>query len=194
MSIVNKIAEPYAQALIDLAEVNNNLIETENDINLVFEWLNSSIDLKKFLSRPLITNEIKKDVIKNIFSEHIGRNTLILILLLIDNGRISIFDRITKKFRELLDRKKQTCLVKITSAVPLSLDQQESITENMKYAFSIYGNTLEDFKLAVKIDPELIGGFTIQCDSALIDVSIRSKLNQMKFQLRKGVVLLTPKY
>ena len=60
MSIVSKVAEPYAEALLDLAKSNGSLKETTNDINIVSQFLANSNDLKKFLSNPLITKEARK--------------------------------------------------------------------------------------------------------------------------------------
>ena len=54
MSIVlSKVAEPYAEALLDLAKSNDSLKETTNDMNIVSQFLANSSDLKKFLLRFL---------------------------------------------------------------------------------------------------------------------------------------------
>ena len=55
--VVSKVAEPYAEALLDLAASNDTLKETTNDMNIVSQFLANSSDLKKFLSNPLITKE-----------------------------------------------------------------------------------------------------------------------------------------
>ena len=48
MSLVgSKIAEPYAEALIELATSNDSLKETTNDMNIVSQFLANSSDLKK---------------------------------------------------------------------------------------------------------------------------------------------------
>jgi len=46
MSVV-KIAEPYAEALLELSNANDSLSETTNDINIVSQFLANSSDLKK---------------------------------------------------------------------------------------------------------------------------------------------------
>lgn len=48
MSIVSKVAEPYAEALLDLAKSNGSLKETTNDMNIVSQFLANSNDLKNF--------------------------------------------------------------------------------------------------------------------------------------------------
>jgi len=50
MSIVlSKVAEPYAEAFLELAKSNNSLKETTNDVNIVSQFLANSSDLKKIL-------------------------------------------------------------------------------------------------------------------------------------------------
>ena len=101
MSVVSKVAEPYAEALLDLAKSNNSLKEITNDMNIVSQFLANSNDLKKFLSNPLITKEAKKNVVKDILGEQIGANSLKFLLLLVDRGRIAVLEGISQKFLEL---------------------------------------------------------------------------------------------
>ena len=102
MSIVlSKVAEPYAEALIDLAKSKNSLKETTNDMNIVSQFLANSLDLKKFLGNPLITKDAKKNVVKDILGEQIGSGTLKFLLVLVDKGRIEVLESVAQKFLEL---------------------------------------------------------------------------------------------
>ena len=102
MSIVlNKVAEPYAEALLDLAKSTDSLKETTNDMNIVSQFLANSSDLKKFLGNPIITRDAKKNVVKDILGEQISASTLKFLLLLVDRGRIEVLESIAQKFIEL---------------------------------------------------------------------------------------------
>ena len=172
--VVSKVAEPYAEALLDLAKSNDTLKETTNDINIVSQFLANSSDLKKFLDNPLITREAKKNVVKDILGEQIGSNTLKFLLLLVDRGRIEVLESIAQKFLELSYKQESIEIAKITSSIQLSADQQKSIAEKLK---KITG--AKQIKLALKVDPQLIGGFTIEIGSKMIDTSIRGQLKQI---------------
>ena len=175
MSIVlSKVAEPYAEALLDLAKSNDSLKETTNDMNIVTQFLANSSDLKKFLGNPLITKDAKKNVVKDIFGEQIDGSTLKFLLLLVDRGRIEVLDSIAQKFLELSYKQESIEIAKITSSIQLSADQQQSIAEKLK---AITG--AKQIKLALKVDPQLIGGFTIEIGSKMIDTSIRGQLKQI---------------
>jgi F0F1-type ATP synthase delta subunit len=44
---IGKIVEPYAEALLELANSNESLKEVTNDMNIVSQFLVNSSDLKK---------------------------------------------------------------------------------------------------------------------------------------------------
>ena len=175
MSIVlSKVAEPYAEAFLDLAKSNNSLKETTNDINIVSQFLANSSDLKKFLGNPLITKDAKKNVVKDILGEQISESTLKFILLLVNRGRIEVLEQVAQKFLELSYKQESIEIAKITSSIQLSASQQKEIAEKLK---TITG--AKQIKLALKVDPELIGGFTIEVGSKMIDTSIRGQLKEI---------------
>ena len=143
-------------------------------MNIVTQFLANSSDLKKFLGNPLITKDAKKNVVKDIFGEQIDGSTLKFLLLLVDRGRIEVLDSIAQKFLELSYKQDSIEIAKITSSIQLSADQQQSIAEKLK---AITG--AKQIKLALKVDPQLIGGFTIEIGSKMIDTSIRGQLKQI---------------
>ena len=172
--VLSKVAEPYAEALLDLAISNDALKETTNDINIVSQFLANSSDLKKFLGNPLITRSAKKTVVKDILGEQISGSTLKFLLLLVDRGRIEVLENIAQKFLELSYKQESIEIAKITSSIQLSAQQQKEIAEKLK---AITG--AKQIKLALKVDPQLIGGFTIEIGSKMIDTSIRGQLRQI---------------
>jgi F-type H+-transporting ATPase subunit delta len=175
MSIVlSKVAEPYAEALLDLAISNDNLKETTNDVNIVSQFLANSNDLKKFLGNPLITRTAKKTVVKDILGEQISSSTLKFLLLLVDRNRIEVLESIAQKFLELSYKQESIEIAKITSSIQLSAQQQKEIAEKLKVITGA-----KQIKLALKVDPQLIGGFTIEIGSKMIDTSIRGQLKQI---------------
>jgi F-type H+-transporting ATPase subunit delta len=172
MSIVlSKVAVPYAEALLDLAKSNNSVKETTNDMNIVSQFLANSSDLKNFLGNPLITKEAKKNVIKDILGEQIDGATLNFLLLLVERGRIEVLESIAQKFLELSFKQESIEIAKITSSIQLTADQQKEIASKLKVITGA-----KQIKLALKVDPALIGGFTIEIGSKMIDTSIRGQL------------------
>ena len=175
MSIVlSKVAVPYAEALLDLAQSNDSLKETTNDMNIVSQFLEDSSELKKFLGNPLITKDAKKNIVKDIFGDQIDTSTLKFLLLLVERGRIEVLESIAQRFLELSFKQESIEIAKITSSIQLSSQQQKDISEKLKVL-----TRAKQIKLALKVDPSLIGGFTIEIGSKMIDTSIRGQLKQI---------------
>ena len=174
MSIVSKVAEPYAEALFDLAKSTDNLTEITNDMNIVSQFLANSKDLKKFLANPLITREAKKNVVKDVLDEQINSSSLNFLLLLVDRNRINTLEVIIQRFLELSCEQDSIVIAKVTSAVQLSSQQQQSLAEKLKQIANA-----KQIKLALKVDPKLLGGFIVEIGSQLIDASIRGQLRQI---------------
>jgi|TARA_B110000444_G_scaffold260394_1_gene307151 F-type H+-transporting ATPase subunit delta len=172
--VVSKAAVPYAEALLELTQSNNSLKETTNDINIVSQFLANSSDLKKFLDNPLVTRGAKKNVINDVLGEQISSNTLKFLLLLVDRNRIAILDGVAQKFLELSYKQESIEIAKVTSSVQLSAQQQKNLAEKLKVITGA-----KQIKLALRVDSQLIGGFTVEIGSKLIDTSIRGQLKQI---------------
>ena len=79
-----------------------------------------------------------------------------------------------QKFLELSYKQESIEIAKITSSIQLSAQQQKEIAEKLKVITGA-----KQIKLALKVDPQLIGGFTIEIGSKMIDTSIRGQLKQI---------------
>ena len=85
-----------------------------------------------------------------------------------------VFSKIAQKFLELSYKQESIAIAKVTSSVQLSAQQQQNIAEKLKVI-----SGAKQIKLALKVDPQLIGGFTVEIGSKLIDTSIRGQLRQI---------------
>ena len=115
---------------------------------------------------------------KDILGEQIGSGTLKFLLVLVDKGRIQFLESIAQKYLELSYKQESIEIAKITSSIQLSADQQKDIAEKLKVITGA-----KQIKLALKVDPQLIGGFTIEIGSKMIDTSIRGQLKQISYLL-----------
>ena len=172
-----KIAQPYAEAFLELA-TKNSLETTINDLSCLSTALNNSSDLKKLLSNPLVNAQNKKSIIKSIFGEKIDNNTLKFLLVLCDRGRISYLGPILEKATELAYKAASIEIVKVTSSTLLTSSQQESLISKLKKMTGA-----DQIKLEINVNPNLIGGFVVQVGSKIIDTSIQGQLRQLSSYL-----------
>jgi F-type H+-transporting ATPase subunit delta len=94
--------------------------------------------------------------------------------VLASNNDLRMFDDISQEFHKLELVKKGIKQVEITSAKPISRENEHQIVEEL--------NKLVKGKIEVKktIDEKLIGGVIIQMEDQMIDASVKNNLEQLK--------------
>jgi F-type H+-transporting ATPase subunit delta len=173
-----QVLQPYASALMSLAKSNNLSEEFGNEIRSLLGMLESSEDLRQFLGNPLIKPDAKKAVIKQIAGEDMNPLMRSFLSLLIDKGRILFLEGIGKQYLTQLRELNQTVLAEVTSAVPLSDAQQQTVREKVQAMTSA-----RQVEIETKIDADLIGGVVIKVGSQVIDASLQGQLRRLGIRL-----------
>ncbi|MDD1420030.1 F0F1 ATP synthase subunit delta [Dolichospermum sp. ST_sed1] len=173
-----EISQPYAQALLSIAQSQNLTEAVGEDTRTFLGLLRGSQELTNFLSNPFVKQENKKNVLKQLLGE--GGNSYLrnFLLLLVDRRRIAFLEPILQQYLVLLRQLNQTVLAEITSAVPLTEAQQQAITEKV-----ITLTKARQVELETKIDSDLIGGVIIKVGSQVIDASLRGQLRRLSLRL-----------
>jgi F-type H+-transporting ATPase subunit delta len=173
-----QVLQPYASALMSLAKSNNLSEEFGTEIRSLLGLLESSEDLRQFLGNPLIKPDAKKAVIKQIAGADMNPLMRSFLSLLIDKGRILFLEGIGKQYLTQLRELNQTVLAEVTSAVPLSDVQQQTVREKVQAMTSA-----RQVEIETKIDADLIGGVVIKVGSQVIDASLRGQLRRLGIRL-----------
>jgi F-type H+-transporting ATPase subunit delta len=95
-------------------------------------------------------------------------------MVLFDRNRIIYLESILQVYLELSYDRLSIKVAEVFSASALSSEQQKTLVDKLRDMTGA-----KQVKLVLKIDKELIGGFTIQLGSRFIDKSIKGQLNQM---------------
>jgi len=169
-----KVAQPYASAFIDMAGNSLPLNSIISDLNSIATALKESSDFNKVISNPLVSSPAKKDIIKSIFAETIDRNTVNFLLVLCDRGRINCLESIVTIALELAYKKASIEVAYVVASTEMSSSQQEALISKLKEM-----TKTKEIKLDVKIDSSLIGGFTVQIGSKIIDTSVKGQLREL---------------
>ncbi|WP_414752429.1 ATP synthase F1 subunit delta [Anabaena sp. CCY 9910] len=172
-----EVAQPYAQALLSIAQSKSLTEEFGTDARTLLNLLAENQQLRNFIDNPFIAAENKKALIKQILSEASPylRNFL---LLLVDKRRIFFLEEILQQYLALLRQLNQTVLAEVTSAVALTEDQQQAVKEKV-----LALTKARQVELATKVDSDLIGGVIIKVGSQVIDSSIRGQLRRLSLRL-----------
>lgn len=113
-----------------------------------------------------------------------GVDPLVLNLarLLVQRGRVALAPQILEAFQELADEERGIVHALVTSAVPLSEDEQRAVAERLSQI------TGKQVVLEARVDEGIIGGLVVRIGDRLIDGSTRSKLQALKRQLEEARV------
>lgn len=177
-STINKIAVPYAEALLELSKQSNLLKETTKDLSLISTTLSQSKDLQFFLYNPLTQILAKKNVLKKLFANQVNDFVLKFLLVLVDRRRIFLLVTIIDKYLNLAYQLESTLVVELLTAIAFNENQQNNLIEAIKKI-----TKSKYVKLVMTVDNNLIGGFCIKIGSKVIDSSLSGKLRQMSFYL-----------
>ena len=176
--VSTEVLQPYASALMSLAKSNNLSEQFGEDIRSLLNLLENSEELRLFLGSPLVKPQDKKAVIDRIAGSEMNPLMRNFLRLLVDKGRILFLEGIGKKYLTELRELYQTVLAEVTSAVPLSDAQQQTVREKVQAMTSA-----RQVEIETKIDADLIGGVVIKVGSQVIDPSLRGQLRRLGFRL-----------
>lgn len=177
-NIIGKIAVPYAEALLEVAQNSNLLQETSKNLSSISVILSESQDLQALLSNPLIKVSIKKDILQELLKNQVDDFILNFLLILVDKRRISFLSTIIEKYLELTYKLESITVAELSSATEFTQVQYNTLVEKIKLI-----TKSNNVKLITTINSSLIGGFVIKIGSKVIDASLAGKLRKMSFYL-----------
>ncbi len=173
-----RVVDPYAEALVSLASAQGLLDTFEADIRFIAAVLQATPELGPFLASPLIKVEAKKNLLQQVFADQIHPLLLNALKLLCDRRRIMFLEAVCQRFLELQRKLRNIVLAEVTTAVPLTEAQQQSIRERVRDFTQASGVELQTSQ-----DPTLLGGVIIKIGSQVIDLSLRGQLRRLALQL-----------
>ena len=175
LSFSNSTSERYALALYELSKEESELDKTENVAKNLKELFASSNDLNNAVMNPTIGKHEQTKIMEKI-SEHLDFSETFkkFIGLLIFKGRLFFLKKIIDSFIKLISKNKGELIVQLLSSKKLAEEEIVLIQKNLE---EFLGKKL---KLNYIYKPELIGGFTIQVGSIMIDSSLKSKLKSLE--------------
>ena len=168
------VSSRYASALMQLAEEKNSVDAVSSDMDLVFQTLSSSKELKSVLKSPIIKEQQKLDILSDIFSEKVSSVSFNFIKFIVDKNREDILHSIVRSYIKLRDRKMGFINVEVTSAVDFSDEQVQKLKAKIE---EITGKTA---RFSFKINESVIGGFVVKVDDTIFDASVKRQLELLK--------------
>ena len=183
----NTVARPYAQAAFEVAQETNALAELSESFAAAKALLGDG-QVAKFLATPTLTDEQRLEFLQGLFAKVVGEGSVFaggslhgtnFFKLLLENGRVAALPEIANQFEALKAKLENTVDAVITSAAPLSAEQQQAMAASLKEKLG------RDVRVTTEIDENLIGGAVIRAGDVVIDGSLRARLTGLANALSK---------
>ena len=171
----------YALALFDLAKDQNQIPAVEADLKTLKALSAESADLRSLIVSPMFDAEAKAKGFAAI-AERAGFNptTRKFLGFLAAQRRASALPSIITSFEALSATYRGVVSAQVTTAVPLSAAQAKGLLAALRLALG------KDPEIETRVDPAILGGVKVRVGSRLYDASLKSKLDSLKFALKRA--------
>ena len=176
---MEQIAQVYARSLFEVARDQGKLDLVRDELGQVSEALEGDADLRLFFYSPYFSTEEKRAGLRQTI-EGADPVTMNLLDVLVENHRLPAIHRIRRQYEALCDEAAGLLPVTVTSAVELEAAVVQGI------GAEIGRQTGRKVELTSAVDPAIVGGFVVRVGNAILDASIRNRLDQLRKQVAKA--------
>lgn len=174
----SEIAEPYAQALMAVAQQKNLTEAFGDDMRALLTLLAESPDFAAMLASPVVSDADKKSVLRSVMGNDANVNFVNFLMLVVDKRRIVFLAAIAEQYLSLLRQLTNTVLAEVTSALKLTDNQKDQVREKVKQLTGA-----QAVELSTNVDPDILGGIVIKVGSQVFDSSLRGQLRRVGMSL-----------
>jgi F-type H+-transporting ATPase subunit delta len=180
--IISGMAGRYAGALFDLAREDKAIDTVKKDLEQFDALIAESPDLNRLVRSPVFGADEQLKALSAILAKAgitgLAANFLRVVTT---NRRLFALREIIRGYRALVARHKGEVSAQVTVAEKLSDTNLEALKSALK---SVTGG--KDIDMDVRIDPAIIGGLIVKVGSRMVDSSLRTKLNSIKFAMKEA--------
>lgn len=175
----------YASALFALARDKKKIPAVEKDLITLASLISQDSDnysetLDALLSSQVVARSAAKQAVAAV-ADSLKLNVLTANFLgvIAENGRLSELKAMIRAFHGLAADHRGEVTAEVTSAYPLTSDQLDAISKNLK------SRAGREVIISEHVDPSILGGLIVRMGSQMIDGSIKTRLNTLS-QAMKG--------
>ena len=183
----NTVARPYAQAAFEVARDSGELAALSESLGAAKVLLEDG-QVAAFMATPTLTDDERLEFLQGLFARAVGEDSTFaggnrhgtnFLKLLLENDRVPVLPEIADQFEALKAKVENTVDAVITSAAPLSEEQQQAMADSLREKLG------RDVNVTTEIDENLIGGAVIRAGDVVIDGSLRARLDGLANALTK---------
>jgi len=167
----------YARALFEVARAEGTIDEVEDELFRFARSYESSDTLRNALTDEMIPSGKRQAIVEDLLGGKATSTTTHLVSMVVGSGRGRDLPAIIDKLVERAANSKDLEVAEVRTAVALTDDQQDRLKAALANA------TGKAVNLKVIIDPSILGGIVATVGDAVIDGSVRTRVDQLKSRL-----------
>lgn len=177
MAEFTTIARPYAEAVFELADKTQSLVNW-SQLLASMSVATEHPQIRALLGNPRVPAAQLVDLIVGLFANHPPPELRGFVTALVENGRLAVLPQVSKLFDELKNQREGVVDADIQSAFPIDPTQLAGLVSDLERRFNRKVNP------HVSINGELIGGVRVTIGDEVIDGSVKAKLGAMAQALK----------
>lgn len=165
----------YANATYVAASKAGVLEKVEAELNGLAKGAEDSAAFAGFLENPLIAREEKTAQIEGMLKGKLSPITVNLCSTLAGNAKLGELPKVAATYAQLMKAKRGQVDATIISAHELTKEQSDKIAAAIKKS----SKDAKEVVISSKIDPSIIGGIQVQIGDQFMDLSIKSRIEEI---------------
>jgi len=173
---MDEIAQVYARSLFEVAQEQGKLDVVREELGQITEALEENAELRLFFFSPYFSTDEKRDGLRRTVTDA-DPVTMNVLDILVENHRLPVLPRLRREYERRWRDANNLLPVTVTSAVELDDAVVERIGDEIGRQT---GRTVE---LTREVDPSIVGGFVVRVGNAILDASIKNRLDNLRKQI-----------
>ena len=175
------LARRYARALIDVAKERAGLDAVQAQLDALVQVVRDTSELDDLVRNPAYTRAERWVVLQAVMNTLGATEPLLqnFVRLLIDRDRMAYLGDIARVFRDMADSLAGRVRGRVSAAAPLPEESMTAIKKGLERL------TDRQVILEANVEPELLGGVMAQVGSTVYDGSLRSRLEELRQELKR---------
>ena len=180
-SKAGEVGARYASALFDLAKEAGQIAAVGDDLKSLKAMIVESADLRSLLVSPVFDSAAKARALAGLAERaQFAALTRKFLGLLAKQRRASSLRDVITAYQALDADYRGVVAAEVTTAIALTPAQTKGLAASLRQALG------KDADIEARVDPAILGGLKVRVGSRLYDASLKSKLDSLKFALKRA--------
>ena len=179
---MTEVGNVYGESLYELAKEENLTKLIGQQLAVLQTSYRQEPEFIRLLSSPNLTKAERCQILDNSFRGKVHAYVLNFLKILTEKGYMRYFSDCCDAYTEHFDQDNGILRVNAVSAVELSTEQKEKLTQKLSRI------TGKEIALRTRIDPRVLGGIRLDYDGQRLDDTVSHRLDAIRNVLDKTVL------